>query len=91
MSGIAHEINTPLSFIHGNLDPAKGYFDILSQLVNLYRAHHSDPAEDISNFVQDNDIDYAFQDFPKLIQSIQNGVDRVQNIVQSLRIFSRLD
>ncbi|MEM6503751.1 MAG: ATP-binding protein [Cyanobacteria bacterium P01_C01_bin.89] len=91
VSGIAHEINNPLSFIHGNLGPAKGYFEMLSKLVTLYRDHYSDPAGEISDFIENNDIDYAFQDFPNLIQSIQNGADRVRSIVKSLKVFSRLD
>ncbi|MCJ8282231.1 MAG: hypothetical protein MJK14_20945, partial [Rivularia sp. ALOHA_DT_140] len=36
VAGIAHEINNPTSFIYGNIDAAKGYFQDLIKLITLY-------------------------------------------------------
>lgn len=91
VAGIAHEINNPIGFIYGNLTPAKSYFETLAELVELYQDQCPEPTDKILDFREDNDIDYLLEDFPRLVQSIKNGANRIQKIVQSLRIFSRLD
>jgi C4-dicarboxylate-specific signal transduction histidine kinase len=37
VAGIAHEINNPVSFIYGNLTPARHYCQDLLSLVELYQ------------------------------------------------------
>ncbi|MEM1425987.1 MAG: PAS domain S-box protein, partial [Cyanobacteria bacterium P01_H01_bin.130] len=76
VAGIAHEVNNPISFIFGNLTPASDYFDILIELLTLYRTRYPDPGDTIDTFIQDNDIGYLIEDFPKLLRSINNGADR---------------
>ncbi|NJN22957.1 MAG: hypothetical protein HC812_19525 [Leptolyngbya sp. RL_3_1] len=38
-AGIAHEINNPVGFIHGNLDYVEEYTNDLMQLIKLYQTH----------------------------------------------------
>ncbi|MEM6500917.1 MAG: GAF domain-containing protein [Cyanobacteria bacterium P01_C01_bin.89] len=91
VAGIAHEINNPVSFIYGNLSPASAYFETLTKLLRLYEVYHPDTAGEIDAFIKENDVEYLMEDFPKLVQSMRNGASRIQTIVQSLRVFSRLD
>lgn len=42
IAGIAHEINNPVNFIHGNLTYVKEYTDDLLEVINLYEAECPD-------------------------------------------------
>jgi two-component system, NtrC family, sensor kinase len=89
IAGIAHEINNPVSFIHGNLNPAKHYITDLLQHLHLYKTQAQ--AEDIEAHGEEIDLEFLMMDLPKLLGSMQIGTDRIRAIVLSLRNFSRLD
>lgn len=91
VAGIAHEINNPMSFIYGNLDVASRYAADLSQLITAYRSAYPHPPPEISDLAAQLDIDYALNDFPQLLASMETGATRIRDIVKSLRMFSRLD
>ncbi|MEO0646678.1 MAG: ATP-binding protein, partial [Cyanobacteria bacterium J06650_10] len=91
VAGIAHEINNPVNFIHGNIDHASGYAEDLLSLFRLYEQHYPNPVSDIQNKREEIDIGFLSEDLPKLLNSMQVGTDRIRDIVLSLRIFSRLD
>jgi PAS domain S-box-containing protein len=44
VAGIAHEINNPVNFIHGNIPHIKEYFGELVTLLDLYQQHYPNPA-----------------------------------------------
>lgn len=91
VAGIAHEINNPVNFIHGNLAYASAYFyDILS-LLSLYQEHYPTPAAAIVEQSEMINLNFIAKDLPKLLNSMQRGTDRIRSIVLSLRHFSRLD
>jgi PAS domain S-box-containing protein len=91
VAGIAHEINNPISFIYGNVSYAQQYAYDLLNLVQLYDKHYSDPVPEIQNELSALDLNFLEQDFPKLLHSMQEGANRIREIVLSLRNFSRLD
>ncbi|ABA24482.1 PAS/PAC sensor signal transduction histidine kinase [Trichormus variabilis ATCC 29413] len=91
VAGVAHEINNPVNFIHGNLIPASEYAQDLLQLVELYRLHFPYPPEEIQEFIIDIEFDFLKEDLVKLLQSMRIGTQRIREIVLSLRNFSRLD
>jgi PAS domain S-box-containing protein len=91
VAGIAHEINNPINFIHGNLLPAAGYANDLLDLINLYQAAYPQPETAIAHKTAAIDLAFVQDDMPKLLNSMQLGTERIREIVQSLRIFSRLD
>ncbi|MBD2436579.1 GAF domain-containing protein [Nostoc sp. FACHB-110] len=91
VAGVAHEINNPINFIHGNLQHAHQYTQDLLRCVELYRYYHSDTAPEIKEFFKKAEIEFLFDDLPKLFQSMQVGTERICEIVASLRNFSRLD
>lgn len=91
VAGVAHEINNPMSFIHGNLAPAKEYMQDLFELLGQYQLYYPQPHPNIQTTIEKIDLEFLQTDFIKLLQSIQVGTDRIQAIVNSLRNFSRLD
>jgi signal transduction histidine kinase len=91
VAGVAHEINNPISFIYGNVSPAMGYACDLLNLISLYQQHYPTPSAEIQDEIEALDLDFIKEDFPKLLRSIQEGASRIQEIVLSLRNFSRLD
>lgn len=90
-SGIAHEINNPVNFIHGNLKPLQGYTDDLLDLIALYQITYPKPPMAIHQKQAAIELEFIQDDLPKLLQSMAVGSERIRDIVKSLRTFSRLD
>jgi PAS domain S-box-containing protein len=91
VAGIAHEINNPVSFIHGNLIHAKEYIRDLLDLLYLYQKYYPQPAPEIQATIEERDVDFLLEDLPKIINSMHLGANRICDIVISLRNFSRTD
>lgn len=91
VAGVAHEINNPVSFIYGNVSPAKKYVQDLFNLVRLYQQHFPDPPDEIQTEADSIDVEFIRQDLPKLLESMQVGAQRIREIVLSLRNFARKD
>jgi adenylate cyclase len=91
VAGVAHEINNPVGFIAGNLEPATDYVQDLFSLIDLYQAKYPNPDPDIVAAIKAIELDYLRDDLPRLIASLQEGTDRICNISTSLRTFSRAD
>ncbi|MDA0267369.1 MAG: response regulator [Cyanobacteria bacterium] len=90
-AGIAHEINNPVGFIHGNLDYVEEYTDDLIKLVKLYRDNSPEPIPTIKKQVDAIDLDFVSGDLAKILASMRMGTDRIVNIVSSLKQFSRIE
>lgn len=91
VAGVAHEINNPVGFIAGNLQPAQEYVGDLFHLIDLYQEKFPAPGVEIESEIEEIDLEYLREDLPKLISSMNEGVDRIRNISTSLRTFSRAD
>lgn len=91
VAGIAHEINNPVNFIHGNLTHIRQYLFDLIELNQLYQTEYSQPSFKIHNHLDAMDFDFLVKDAEKIIDSMKSGTQRILNIVRSLRTFSRLD
>ena len=91
VAGVAHEINNPVNFIHGNLIHAHDYTQDLLRLVRLYQQAYPAPIEPVEAELEIIDLTFIRDDLPKLLQSMRVGTDRIREIVKSLRNFSRLD
>ncbi|MEL7038794.1 MAG: ATP-binding protein [Cyanobacteria bacterium J06592_8] len=90
VAGIAHEINNPVNFIHGNLTHVEQYSQDLLGLVELYQQQYPDPGDDIEIETEEIDLEFIQTDLPKTIDSMKIGSNRIREIVLALRIFSRL-
>ncbi|HEY9692729.1 MAG TPA: AAA family ATPase [Oculatellaceae cyanobacterium] len=91
VAGIAHEINNPVNFIHGNILHASEYIDGLLNLVNLYQEQYPNSTPKIQDEIEAIDLEFLSEDLPKVLDSMQIGSERIRQIVLSLRNFSRLD
>ncbi|MBD2489407.1 response regulator [Aulosira sp. FACHB-615] len=91
VTGIAHEINNPVSCIHGNLAHTTNYFNNLMKIIDLYQQNYPEPVAAIQAEIAETDLDYMRSDLPNLITSMKEGVQRIRNISTSLRNFSRSD
>ncbi|XQQ04924.1 MAG: GAF domain-containing protein [Leptolyngbya sp. IPPAS B-1204] len=91
VAGIAHEINNPVNFIYGNLDYAQTYAESLLRVIALYQLHYPEQHPEIQAALEAIDFDFLTTDFSKILTSMKIGADRIRQIVQSLRNFSRLD
>ncbi|MBN4001611.1 response regulator [Nostoc sp. LPT] len=91
VAGVAHEINNPVGFIHGNLGHASVYFQDMINIIDLYQQHYPNPVPEIKEEIAAIDLKYILADLPNLISSMKEGVQRIRNISTSLRTFSRAD
>ena len=95
VAGIAHEINNPVNFIHGNIMILDKYVKDMFSLIDLYIANENSIPEDemkkISKKKADIDIDFIRDDVKDLIKSCVEGTERTKNIVLDLKNFSRME
>ncbi|MEM0979457.1 MAG: PAS domain-containing protein [Cyanobacteria bacterium P01_H01_bin.58] len=91
VAGVAHEINNPVSFIDGNVNHASEYTQDLLQLVEQYQRTYPTPPPEVANLIDRIDLEFLAEDFPKLLESMRIGAERIKSIVTSLRTFSRMD
>ncbi|MBD2772769.1 PAS domain S-box protein [Iningainema tapete] len=91
VAGVAHEINNPVNFIYGNLTYTDEYIQDILSLLKLYQQAYPEPKSEIQEFMEAIDLDFLLSDLPKMISSMRVGAERIREIVQSLRTFSRLD
>ncbi|HEY9749093.1 MAG TPA: ATP-binding protein [Allocoleopsis sp.] len=91
VAGVAHEINNPINFIHGNLMHVQEYTQDLLSFVQLYQQHYPQTTPEIEAEAEEIDFEFLQQDLPKMLASMKVGSDRIRQIVLSLRNFSRMD
>ncbi|PPT05422.1 Serine/threonine protein kinase PrkC regulator of stationary phase [Geitlerinema sp. FC II] len=91
VGGVAHEINNPVNFIYGNVIHTKEYVEDILQLLSLYQQEFPDGTANLRIAIEEIELEYLFEDLPKALDSIQHGAERIRQIVESLRNFSRLD
>jgi len=91
VAGVAHEINNPVGFLSGNIQYALEHISNLFSLLDLYQQECKNPSAVIQAEIEAIELEYIREDLPKLIASMETGVDRIRDISTSLRTFSRAD
>lgn len=91
VAGIAHEINNPVNFIHGNIIHLGGYITDTIEVVKSYQTHYPQPLPALQTQLEALELDFVEKDAQKLLNSMRLGTQRIREIVISLRNFSRLD
>lgn len=85
VSGIAHEINNPNTFIRGNINIIKESFNDIMPILN--KEYNNNENLKIARL----DYDVFKENIPLLIEDIANGTTRIKKIVEDLRHFARKD
>ncbi|WP_051569249.1 ATP-binding protein [Alkaliphilus transvaalensis] len=102
-AGVAHEINNPLGFIISNCSTLQNFLETLS--INIHKQKEVmvylkalDLTKDvrvrldeIEDLEKQNAIEYIMEDLPEILKDIQEGLQRVEDIVKGLSIFARVD
>ena len=91
VAGIAHEINNPANFIHGNLIHVGENIEDLLDLISLWQQQYPESTPEIAEKIEEIDLEFLQEDLPEIFTSMKMGTQRIRNIVLSLRNFSRLD
>ena len=91
VAGIAHEFNNPLGFITGNLEYAQEYMANLNHATMLYQQYYPQPHPDLLKAIEGMDLEFIQKDWSSVLRSMRSGAIRIEEIVNSLRTFSRLD
>lgn len=97
-AGVAHEINNPMGFITSNLGALERYrvklFDYIEQVESItVTAEQENQAigQKICDIKKKMKIDLINEDIEDLLVESQDGAQRVTEIVQNLKGFSRVD
>jgi len=95
-AGVAHEINNPLAYVANNLAVLERDIKGVLQLVALYESAHdalktsaANTLEQLRAMSDDFDWPYVRENLGRMITRTREGVQRVANIVQSLRNLAR--
>ncbi len=96
-AGVAHEINNPLSYVTSNLGSLKHYLTIYKQvilpLVECAKTEEQTVKkqllQEIMSNIQETDVVFVAQDMEALLEEMEEGLQRVTDIVQRLSTFSR--
>ena len=91
VSGIAHEINNPITFIYSNLTHVQSYATDLIELLQLYQKQFVYPGAEILQKQQDMEVEFILDDLLKIVSSMRTGSDRIRQIILSVQDFSRSD
>lgn len=92
-AGVAHELNNPAGFIYSNIDLLKEYVERLQSCLSDYDKLTLPPkaAARINAIKKANDYDNIVADLGSILSDCYLGAERIRDVVQNLRLFSRLD
>ena len=91
-AGIAHELNNPVGFVHANLQILDQYIGNLTRLVKFYdEAEMQHGGSDAAQIKKEIGYPEILNDIDSIVRDCRDGAERIRDITQNLRTFSRLD
>ena len=98
-SGVAHEINNPVSFTMSNLYTLKDYLNTYNQVIEDYQrlstiddfSNYTQQVEELNSRLITSDFSFIQQDVGELVQEAIQGTERIRDIVANLQDFSSPD
>ncbi|WP_109829495.1 ATP-binding protein [Reichenbachiella versicolor] len=96
-AGIAHEINNPVNFVSNGINTLKENFEQVGVFIDNYRSVcEQESLEDVKKYYKilrsdDKEYDGIIQSIQESLEDVDYGTNRITEIVNGLRIFSRQD
>lgn len=96
-AGMAHEINNPLGFINSNVLTLQSEFQDIFELYeslkkqSMIDAGATERFKAIENLEDSFQYEYIRDELPEIIEDIRQGIQRIREIIESLRKFSKID
>jgi signal transduction histidine kinase len=92
-AGVAHELNNPANFIFGNMELLKDCAQGLQRLLDFYEKAPlpAEAAAQAEQIKQEIYYENSMADLHSIIMDCHDGAERIRDVVQNLRTFSRLD
>jgi len=82
---VLHEINNPVNFIAGNLAYTITYIEDFLKILQLYQQHYPDPHPQIREQIELSELSFLIEDLPRILDSLKLAVDRICQVVLSVR------
>jgi two-component system NtrC family sensor kinase len=92
-AGVAHELNNPAGFIYSNIGLLKEHVERLKSCLSDYDEVELPPeaAARIAAIKKEIDYNHTVADLGEILSDCYIGAERIRDVVQNLRLFSRLD
>jgi signal transduction histidine kinase len=92
-AGVAHELNNPTGYLYGNIELLAESARGLDRLLALYDSASlpEETAAQVRAVKEEIDYESALDDLGSIIADCREGAERIRDVVQNLRTFSRLD
>jgi len=102
-AGVAHEINNPMGFISSNFEVLQKHFDKISEFLSLYKqkvlsnslsspdAAFIEAVNELNHKFGELKLDFILEDIKDIFEETKGGMERISDIVNSLRIYARSD
>jgi two-component system NtrC family sensor kinase len=92
-AGVAHELNNPAGFIYGNMEMLGECTAGLERLLKVYDCAElpEELAAEVASVKNEISYETALADIRSMVEDCHSGAERIRDVVQNLRLFSRLD
>lgn len=91
VSGIAHEINNPITSVAVNAELLQAFLPKLMDYLQRYEQAFPFLGTELEAIRKQLNVDFLLQDLPIMLESMRIGCDRISKISHSLGIFARTD
>lgn len=98
-AGVAHEINNPMGYISSNFEVLQKHFTKISEFLTLYKEKllsgnlppSADSVNELNQKFNSLKLDFILEDVNDIFTETKGGLERISDIVNSLRIYARSD
>ncbi|HKE19145.1 MAG TPA: HAMP domain-containing sensor histidine kinase [Kofleriaceae bacterium] len=94
LAGLSHELNNPVNVIANNVEPVRGYVDVLSRVAERcgeLRASHPEVDRALVAVAPEEELAFIIGDLRAAIDAIEAGSERMRQVHGDLRAFIRGD